>query len=89
MNSPLEVERLYRDGFSMGSGVKVADTKLQMIRDKSHRVEKLLRDNFSMDSEGQGRRKEKKGTRTTWYEERYNNRSPATAPESLLGILAS
>ena len=63
LNSPLEVERLYKDGFSMGSGVKVADKKLKMIRDKSRRVEKLLRDNFSMDSRGQGRRKEKQKIR--------------------------
>ena len=30
-----------------------------------------------------------KDTRTTRFEERYSNRSPATAPKSLLGILAS
>jgi hypothetical protein len=30
-----------------------------------------------------------KDRRTTRFEERYSNRSPATAPESLLGILAS
>jgi hypothetical protein len=29
-----------------------------------------------------------KDMRTTRYEERYNNRYPAMAPESLLGILA-
>ena len=33
--------------------------------------------------------KKSKDMRMTMFEERYNNRSPATAPESLLGILAS
>ena len=71
-------------------GVKIAGRKLKMIRDKSRRVEKLLKDSSSMGSGGQGRRKEKaKDTRTTRFEERYSNRSPATALESLLGILAS
>ena len=42
------------------AGVMKAGRKLKMIRDKSRRVEKLLKDNFSMDSGGQGRRKENK-----------------------------
>ena len=72
------------------AGAKIAGRKLKIIRDKSRRVEKLLKDSSSMDSGGQGRRKEKgKYTRTTRYEDRYSNRSPAMAPESLLGILAS
>ena len=41
------------------AGVKIAGRKLKMIRDKSHRVEKLLKDSSSMGSGGQGRRKEK------------------------------
>ena len=45
------------------AGVKIAGRKLKMIRDKSHGVEKLLKDSFSMDSGGQGRRKEKKKIR--------------------------
>ena len=45
------------------AGVKIAGRKLKMIRDKSCRVEKLLKDSFSMDSGGQGRRKEKKKIR--------------------------
>ena len=70
--------------------VKIAGRKLKMIRDKSHRVEKLLKDSSSMGSGGQGRRKEKtKDMRTTRFEERNSNRSPAMAQESLLGILAS
>ena len=40
-------------------GVKIAGRKLRMIRDKSCRVEKLLKDSSSMGSGGQGRRKEK------------------------------
>ena len=44
----------------MGSRVKIAERKLKMIWDKSRGVEKLLKDSFSMDSGGQGRRKEKK-----------------------------
>jgi hypothetical protein len=47
----------------MGSGVKIAGRKLKMIQDKSRRVEKLLKDSFSMDSGGQGRRKEKQRIR--------------------------
>ena len=71
------------------AGVKIAGRKLKMIRDKSRGVQKLLKDSFSMDSRGQGRRKEKQKIRgTTRYEERYSNRSPATALESLWGILA-
>ena len=61
-----------------------------MIQNKFRRIEKLFKDNVYMDSGGKGRRKEKrKDTRTTRYEDRYNNRSPAMAPESLLGILVS
>ena len=41
------------------AGVQIAGRKLKMIRYKSCRVEKLLKDNISMDSRGQGRRKEK------------------------------
>ena len=72
------------------AGVKIAEGKLRMIRNEFRRVEKLFKDSSSMDSGGQGRRKKKgKYMRTTRYEDRYSNRSPATAPESLLGILAS
>ena len=39
--------------------IKIAGRKLKMIQDKSHRVEKLLKDSSSMGSGGQGRRKEK------------------------------
>ena len=46
----------------MGSGGEDS-RKLKMIRDKSHGVEKLLKDSFSMDSGGQGRSKEKKNIR--------------------------
>ena len=42
------------------AGVKVAGMKIKMVRNKSRRVEKLLKDNFSMDSGGQGRSKENK-----------------------------
>jgi hypothetical protein len=43
-----------------------------------------------MGNKGKGRiKKKRKYTRTTAYEDRYNNRSPATVPESLLGILAT
>ena len=45
------------------AGVKIAGRKLKMIRDKSCRVEKLLKDNSSMGSGGQGRRKEKQRIR--------------------------
>ena len=45
------------------AGVKIAGRKLKMIRDKSRRVEKLLKDSSSMGSGGQGRRKEKQKIR--------------------------
>ena len=44
----------------MVAGVEVAETKLKMIRNKFRRIEKLFKDNFSMDSGSKGRRKEKK-----------------------------
>ena len=46
----------------MGSGGEDR-RRLKMIRDKSHGVEKLLKDRFSMDSGGQGISKEKKKIR--------------------------
>ena len=42
------------------AGVKIAERKLKMIRDKSRRVEKLLKDSSSMGSGGQGIRKKRK-----------------------------
>ena len=60
-------------------------------------IRKAKRYDIWMGSRGEGRSKEKKRIRIfylkieirglTRFEERYNNRSPATAPESLLGIL--
>ena len=43
----------------MVAGVEVAKIKLKMIRNKFRRIEKLLKDSFPMDSDGEGRRKEK------------------------------
>ena len=40
------------------AGIKIAERKLKMIRNKSHRIEKLLKDSFPMGSGGRGRRKE-------------------------------
>ena len=72
------------------AGVKVAGRKLKMIRDKSRRVEKLLKDSSSMGSGGQGRRKEKQRIRGRLGSKKDTATvSPATAPESLLGILVS
>ena len=45
------------------AGMKIVERKLNMIRDKSRGVEKLLKDSFSMDSGGQGRSKQKKKIR--------------------------
>ena len=45
------------------AGVKIAGRKLKMIRDKSRRVEKLLKDSSSMGSRSQDRRKEKQRIR--------------------------
>ena len=47
----------------MVAGVKVAERKLKMIRNKFRRIEKLLKDSFPMDSGGEGRRKEKEKIR--------------------------
>ena len=47
----------------MIGGVEVAERKLKMIRNKFHRIEKLLKDSFPMDSGGEGRRKEKENIR--------------------------
>ena len=45
-------------------GVKVAGMKnKKMIRNNSHKIEKILKDSFPMDSGGQGRRKEKEKIR--------------------------
>ena len=41
------------------AGVKIAERKLKMIRNKFRRIEKLFKDSSSMGSGGQGRRKEK------------------------------
>ena len=43
----------------MGSGGKDSRKEIIKIRDKSRRVEKLLKDSSYMGSGGQGRRKEK------------------------------
>ena len=45
------------------AGVKIAGRKLKMIRNEFCRIEKLFKDSFSLDSGGQGRRKEKKKIR--------------------------
>ena len=46
-----------------GSGIEVVERKLKMIRNKFHRIEKLFKDNISMDSGGQGRIKKDKKIR--------------------------
>ena len=55
------------------AGVKIAGGKLKMIRDKSHRVEKLLKDSSSMGRGGQGRRKENK-----WIQGRLGSKKDTT-----------
>ena len=45
------------------AGVKIAGRKLKMIRNEFCRIEKHFKDSFSLDSGGQGRRKEKKRKR--------------------------
>ena len=46
------------------AGVKVVGMKnKKMIRNNSHKIEKILKDSFPMDSGGQGRRKEKEEMR--------------------------
>ena len=44
-------------------GVEVAERKLKMIQNKFRRIEKLLKDSFSMGNGGKGRRKEKEKIR--------------------------
>ena len=63
LNSPLEQRGCERMASPWVAGVKIVGRKLKMIWDKSRGVEKLLKDSFSMDSGGQGRRKEKKKIR--------------------------
>ena len=46
-----------------GSGIEVVERKLKMIRNKFRRIEKLLKDSFSMGNGGKGRRKEKEKIR--------------------------
>ena len=43
----------------MVAGVEVVERKLKMISNKFCRIEKLLKDSFSMDNRGKGRSKEK------------------------------
>ena len=58
-------------------GVKIAERKLKRMVNTSHRIEKLLKDSFSMGSGGKGRRKEKeKDTRKTESEDNV-----ATVPQ--------
>ena len=45
------------------AGVKIAERKLKMIRNKFRRIEKLFKDTSSMGIGGQGRRKEKQRIR--------------------------
>ena len=60
------------------AGVKIAGRKLKMMRDKSCRVEKLLKDSSSMGSGGQGRRKKK----SKGYEDDYvSKKDTATVPQ--------
>jgi hypothetical protein len=66
---------------------KTVERKLKRVVNKFLRIERLLKDGFSMDSGGKCRRG-KRDIRMTRYEERYSNRFLATALESLLGILA-
>ena len=47
----------------MISGVKIVERKLKRMVNTSHRIEKLLKDSFSMGSRGRGRRKEKEKIR--------------------------
>ena len=47
----------------MVAGVKIAERKLKRMVNTSHRIEKLLKDSFSMGSGGRGRRKEKQKIR--------------------------
>ena len=58
-NSPVGAEKSRIEGYSMVAGLRVAERKLKMIRNKFRRIEKLLKDSFPMDSGGEGRRKEK------------------------------
>ena len=59
-------------------GVKIAGRKLKIMRDKSRRVEKLLKDSSSMGSGGQGRRKKK----SKGYEDDYvSKKDTATVPQ--------
>ena len=62
-NLPLGAERLWIEGCYVVAGVKIAETKLKRVVNTSLRIERLLKDSFSMDRGGQGRWKEKKKIR--------------------------
>jgi len=56
---------LWIEGCSGIARVKIAERKLKRMVNTSHKIEKLFKDSFPMDSGGRGRRKEnEKDTRT-------------------------
>ena len=57
-NSPLGAEWLWIEGCSVILGVKIAERKLKRMVNTSLRIERLLKDGFSMGGKGRGRIKE-------------------------------
>ena len=56
---------MWIEGCSGIARVKIAERKLKRMVNTSHKIEKLFKDSFPMDSGGRGRRKEnEKDTRT-------------------------
>ena len=60
---PVGAEKSRIEGCSVVAGVEVVERKLKMISNKFRRIEKLLKDSFSMDNRGKGRSKEKEKIR--------------------------
>jgi len=70
------------------AGVKIVGRKLKMIRDKSRGVEKLLKDSFSMDSGGQGRRKESKRYEDDLVRRKIQQPFPGNDTRKLVGYFS-
>ena len=51
---------MWIEGCSVIAGVKIEERKLKRMVNTSHRLERLLKDSFSMGSWGKGRIKERK-----------------------------
>ena len=70
------------------AGVKIAGRKLKMIWNKFRRIEKLFKDSFSLDSGGQGRRKEKQRIRGRLGSKKIQQPFPGNGARKLVGYFS-